>query len=508
MALLSVQGVTKRYGRVLANDAVDIDFTAGRIHAVLGENGAGKSTLVKMVYGAVQPDAGRMLWAGEPLALASPAEARARGIGMVFQHFSLFETMTVAENVALAVPDGPKAVKTRMAALAQKLDLPVDPDAPVHALSVGERQRVEILRCLLTDPKLIILDEPTAALAPSALPSFFALLRTLRDEGRAIVFISHKIEEIRALCDEATVMRGGKVVARIDPREHEPGAIAALMIGHEVPRTARPPRLARDETRLTVTKLTAPAETRFQTALDDVSFTLKAGEIVGIAGVSGNGQAELARLLSGERLSPRADMIRLGEAPVGREDAGRRRARGFGFVPEERLGRGSVPGLSLGLNGFLTGARDGLTRLGFIRPAATRAFADGVIAATDVRCSGQGATARSLSGGNLQKFIIGREMRLAPRVLLVSQPTWGVDVGAAAAVRQRLVDMAGDGTAILVVSDELDEILDIADGLHIMFRGRLSPRVPADTLRARIGLAIAGDFAALDVADEPERAVA
>ncbi len=507
MALLAIDGITKRYGQTLANDAVSLDFEAGRIHAILGENGAGKSTLVKIVYGAVQPDGGRLLWEGEPFAVASPAEARARGIGMVFQHFSLFETMTVAENVALAVPESASAVKARIRDLASRLDLPVDADAPVHALSVGERQRVEILRCLLTDPKLIILDEPTAALAPSAVPAFFALLRTLRDEGRAIVFISHKIEEIRALCDEATVMRGGKVVARIDPRDHAPDAIAALMIGHEVPRTARAPRAAGTEPRLTVTDLTAPAETRFQTALDGVSLALKAGEIVGVAGVSGNGQAELARLLSGERLSPRADMVRLGDAAVGREHAGRRRKRGLGFVPEERLGRGSVPGLSLGLNGFLTGARDGLTRAGFIRAGAVRTFADGVIARTDVRCSGETATARSLSGGNLQKFIIGREMRLAPSVLIVSQPTWGVDVGAAAAVRQRLVDMAGDGAAILIISDELDEILDIADGLHVMFRGRLSRRVPADTPRARIGLAIAGDFGALDDPN-PERAVA
>ncbi|WP_181703168.1 ATP-binding cassette domain-containing protein [Chthonobacter albigriseus] len=507
--LLRLEGITKRYGSLAANDDVALTVRRGEIHAVLGENGAGKSTLMKVIYGVTRPDAGEVLWKGAPVSMRNPAEARTLGIGMVFQHFSLFETMTVAENISMALPDSPRDLAPRIREAGARLGLPVDPDAPVHALSVGERQRVEIIRCLLQDPDLIIMDEPTAVLSPSAVPALFETLRRIAGEGRAIIFISHKLEEIRALCHTATIMRGGKVVATVDPTATTADDLARLMIGSALPHPVRPPRELSPKPALTVDDLVLPAADPFAMALDHIALKVHPGEIVGIAGVSGNGQAELVRVLSGETRLPsqEAPRVRLEESSVGDLGPRDRRRMGLAFVPEERLGRGAVPQLSLADNAYLTAAGLGLSTRGFIRFAAVKAFAESLIAGNDVRCSGPDAPARSLSGGNLQKFIVGREMALAPKVLIVSQPTWGVDVGAAAAIRQRLVDMAGKGAAILVISDELDEILETADRLHVIFRGRLSPSVPATVDRDRIGLAMAGDFAAL-AAVAPDRSLA
>jgi general nucleoside transport system ATP-binding protein len=504
--LLTLDGITKTYGSIIANDSVSLTIRRGHIHAVLGENGAGKSTLMKIIYGVTQPDAGGIRFRGESVTVRNPAHARALGIGMVFQHFSLFETMTVAENISLGVTHSPRILKQMIAEIGQRLRLEVDPEAPVHALSVGERQRVEIIRCLLQSPDLIIMDEPTAVLPPSVVPSLFATLRQLADEGRAIIFISHKLEEIRSLCHGATVMRQGRVVATTDPQTASADALARLMIGRSLPHAERAASPAQGDVLLVVDDLsTAPTEPH-GVALDHVTLRVRAGEIVGIAGVSGNGQTELLRLLSGEELltgqeSPR---LRLEDKDIGELGPYARRQRGLAFVPEDRLGRGAVASLPLSLNALLTGPQDELLSHGLIRFAAVRAFAQSIIAAYDVRCSGVEAEARSLSGGNLQKFIVGREIKLDPKVLIVAQPTWGLDVGAAAAIRQKLLDVAASGVAILVISEELDELLEIADALHVMFRGRLSPSIPARGASVdRIGLGMTGAFEALT--DEPER---
>jgi len=504
--LLTLDGITKTYGSVIANDSVSLTIRRGHIHAVLGENGAGKSTLMKIIYGVTQPDAGGIRFRGESVTVRNPAHARALGIGMVFQHFSLFETMTVAENISLGVTHSPRILKQMIAEIGQRLRLEVDPEAPVHALSVGERQRVEIIRCLLQSPDLIIMDEPTAVLPPSVVPSLFATLRQLADEGRAIIFISHKLEEIRSLCHIATVMRQGRVVATTDPQTASADALARLMIGRSLPHAERVASPAQGDVLLVVDDLsTAPTEPH-GVALDHVTLRVRAGEIVGIAGVSGNGQTELLRLLSGEALltgqeSPR---LRLEDKDIGELGPYGRRQRGLAFVPEDRLGRGAVASLPLSLNALLTGPQDELLSHGLIRFAAVRAFAQSIIAAYDVRCSGVEAEAQSLSGGNLQKFIVGREIKLDPKVLIVAQPTWGLDVGAAAAIRQKLLDVAASGVAILVISEELDELLEIADALHVMFRGRLSPSIPARGASVdRIGLGMTGAFEALT--DEPER---
>ena len=505
-ALLALDGITKTYGSIVANDSISLTVRRGHIHAVLGENGAGKSTLMKIIYGVTQPDAGAIRWRGETVTVRNPAHARALGIGMVFQHFSLFETMTVVENISLGVSRSPRILRQMIADIGRRLRLEVDPEAPVHALSVGERQRVEIIRCLLQSPDLIIMDEPTAVLPPSAVPSLFATLRQLAEEGRAIIFISHKLEEIRSLCHTATVMRQGRVVATTDPQKTSVDALARLMIGRSLPHAEQVAAPAAGRVSLVVDDLTTAPTAPHDVTLDHVTLRVRAGEIVGIAGVSGNGQTELLRLLSGEELltgqeSPR---LRLDEKDIGDLGPYARRQLGLAFVPEDRLGRGAVASLSLSLNALLTGPQDELISHGLIRFAAVKAFAQSIVAAYDVRCSGVEAAARSLSGGNLQKFIVGREIKLAPKVLVVAQPTWGLDVGAAAAIRQKLLDVAAGGVAILVVSEELDELLEIADTLHVMFRGRLSPPIPARGASVdRIGLAMTGAFEALT--EEGER---
>lgn len=475
--LLQLSGVSKRYGGVHANSGIDLRVDAGSIHAILGENGAGKSTLMKLIYGVETPNEGQVVWKGQPVTLSSPSDARRLGIGMVFQHFSLFETLTVVQNMALIVPGSKADLAARIRALGEAFGLAVDPQAMVHALSVGERQRVEIIRCLLLNPELLILDEPTSVLPPQSVALLFDTLRALKAKGMAILFISHKLEEIRDLCDTATILRQGRVTARLDPREGSARDLATLMIGRPMPPAVHPTPHGLGPVRLEVSGLDYANDDPFGVSLADISLSLRGGEILGIAGISGNGQQELAALISGEvTLAASArDVIRLMGQPVGDVGAAGRRAQGFAFVPEDRLGRGAVPDMSLADNALLTAHARGLVRHGFIRRKAERAFTADCIARFDVRTPGPQAEAGALSGGNLQKFIVGREMMLEPDVLLVAQPTWGVDVGAASDIRQRLVAMRNAGAAILVISEEIDELFEICDRLQVLHKGRLSP---------------------------------
>ena len=494
--LLKLSGITKIYPSVVANDGIDLTVMPGEIHAVLGENGAGKSTLMKIIYGVSMPDAGTIEWQGQSVTIRNPAHARALGIGMVFQHFSLFETLTVAENIALAVKGSTGELKARIREASQRFGLNVSADARVQSLSVGERQRVEILRCMLQEPRLIIMDEPTSVLPPQGIADLFNTLKTLAAEGLGILFISHKLDEIRELCDVATVLRGGKVSGRAVPRDESDQSLARMMIGRDLPHTKRPEAETGAE-RLTVAGLSHVPESAFASALEDVSLAVNSGEIVGIAGVSGNGQNALASLLSGETvLAPaRSQSIRIDGTAAGHLGPGERRSSGLHFIPEERLGRGAVPIHDLGDNSLLTGHASGLASRGFRNLAAMKRFASSTIDAFDVRCGGAGSEAQSLSGGNLQKFIVGREISLQPKVLVVSQPTWGVDVGAAAAIRQRLVDLSRSGAAVLIISEELEELFEITDRIYVMFRGRLSPPVrTSETSIETIGLAMTGAF--------------
>jgi simple sugar transport system ATP-binding protein len=474
--LLQLSGVSKRYGGVQANSGIDLSVDAGTIHAILGENGAGKSTLMKLIYGVERPDEGQVFWQGGAVALSSPSDARRLGIGMVFQHFSLFETLSVVQNMALIVPGSKTELAMRIRDLGAAFGLSVDPQAMVHSLSVGERQRVEIIRCLLLNPKLLILDEPTSVLPPQSVALLFDTLRALRAKGMAILFISHKLEEICELCDCATILRQGKVTARLDPRQGTAHDLATLMIGRPMPPPVHPTPHGLGEERLALSNLTFANEDPFGVSLKDVSLSVRGGEILGIAGISGNGQRELAALISGEiALKSGASAVTLIGQPVGNLGAAARRKRGLAFVPEDRLGRGAVPDMSLADNALLTAHSRGLVQNGFINRKAERAFTADCIARFDVRTAGPQAEAGSLSGGNLQKFIMGREMMLEPSVLLVAQPTWGVDIGAASEIRQRLVAMRNAGAAIVVISEEIDELFEICDRLQVLHKGHLSP---------------------------------
>ncbi|QIM50867.1 ABC transporter ATP-binding protein [Hydrogenophaga crocea] len=492
---LQLEGITKRYPGVVANNGVSLTVQPGEIHAVLGENGAGKSTLMKIIYGAVKPDEGSVLFNGQPAQVRNPQAARALGISMVFQHFSLFDTLTVAENVWLGLDKSLSLaeVAARIRAKGNEYGLPIDPERPVHTLSVGEMQRVEIIRALLTQPQLLILDEPTSVLTPQAVEKLFGTLSQLAREGCSILYISHKLHEIRALCTACTVLRGGQVTGVCDPREESNASLSRLMIGAEPPELEHRPLHAGAPV-LQVRGLTLASDDPFGTALADVALTVRAGEVVGIAGVSGNGQGELLRALSGEDMRAPAGSVQMTAAgdgaaaqDVSRLPPARRRALGLHFVPEERLGRGAVPTLSLAQN-LLLSRRDAVGALGWVRVGALKRQAQDIIERYKVKANGPNAAAKSLSGGNLQKFIVGREIEAKPRLLIVSQPTWGVDVGAAAQIRGEMLALRDAGCAVLVVSEELEELFEICDRLHVIAKGRLSPSLDrADATVERIG---------------------
>lgn len=497
---LQLLGISKAYPSVVANDRIDLTVMPGEIHAVLGENGAGKSTLMKIIYGVTRPDAGEMLWDGRQVRITSPSAARSLGIGMVFQHFSVFETLSVVENISLSLDERvPLAeLAPRIRTVSEEYGLPLDPYRLVHSMSVGERQRVEIVRCLLQSPRLLIMDEPTSVLTPQAVQTLFASLRRLAAEGCSILYISHKLDEIQSLCDKATVLRAGRVSGIANPREETTGSLAELMIGKELPACRMTPRTP-GEVRLALHGLSLPSDDPFGTDLHDISLTVHSGEIVGIAGVSGNGQQELLKALSGERRLDQAAAVQLCGVDAGRMDPAQRREIGLGFVPEERLGRGAVPALSLADNALLTGhvqaCGTGMVHRGLIQSGAVGSFARKVIEHFKVKCGGSSALASSLSGGNLQKFIVGRETLLAPKVMVVAQPTWGVDIGASMLIRQAIIDLRDQGVAVLVVSEELDELFMMCDHLAVIADGRLSRRVPvSETSVDRIGVWMSGNF--------------
>ncbi len=482
---LELKQISKRYPAVLANDAISLQVAPGQIHAVLGENGAGKSTLMKIIYGATRPDSGTITFDGREVVIRNPQEARAIGIAMVFQHFSLFDTLTVAENIWLGLDRRQTLAEVTqgISAKAREYGLDLEPMRPVHTLSVGERQRVEIVRALLSDPKLLILDEPTSVLTPQAVEKLFVTLRKLADTGCSILYISHKLDEIRALCTACTVLRGGRKTGEVDPRQESNASLSRLMIG------AEPPHLQHREARLgevalSVQGLNLAKADAFSVQLQDIGFELRQGEILGIAGVSGNGQKELLTSLSGEDGREAREAVRLFGTPIGGRNPDVRRQLGLRFIPEERLGRGAVPTMSLAENTVLTRpegiSQQGLAKAlvgGWLRWPQIRGQASSLIAHFNVKAGGPGAAAKSLSGGNLQKFIVGREIDANPKVLIVAQPTWGVDVGAAAQIRAELLALRDQGCAVLVISEELDELFEICDRMHVIAKGRLSPAI-------------------------------
>ena len=474
---LQLAGITKRYPSVVANSGVSLTVQPGETHAVLGENGAGKSTLMKIIYGSVKPDEGTVSFNGQPVHIRNPQEARALGISMVFQHFSLFDTLTVAENVWLGLDKSLALaeVTRRIVAKAGEYGLEIDPQRPVHTLSVGEMQRVEIIRALLTDPKLLILDEPTSVLTPQAVLKLFVVLKQLASEGCSILYISHKLHEIRELCTACTVLRGGKVTGVCNPQQETNESLSRLMIGAEPPPLQHRPSNV-GAVALRVNGLSLAREDQFGVDLDAIAMQVRAGEVVGVAGVSGNGQKELLYALSGEDVRAEPGMVELFGQPAGRLRPRARRRLGLHFVPEERLGRGAVPTLGLAHNLLLT-RDDAVGAGGWLRTGQMERQARAIIERFKVKAGGPYAAAKSLSGGNLQKFIVGREIDANPKLFIVSQPTWGVDVGAAALIRAEILALRDAGCAVLVVSEELDELFEICDRLHVIAKGRLSPSI-------------------------------
>jgi len=493
--LLQLEDMTRSYPGVLANDRVSLTIKPGEIHALLGENGAGKSTLVKMIYGILRPDSGTLRWQGQIVDIASPAFARNLGIAMVFQHFSLFDSLTVFENIVLGMDTSDSSgLRSRINEISTRYGLPLDPDRHVYALSVGERQRIEIIRCLLQHPRLLVMDEPTSVLTPQEVEKLFQTLRRLASEGMSILYISHKLDEIKALCENATILRGGRVVDSVAVVSETPASLAAKMMGAELATTVRQIGHKPGPVKLRVNALNIDSDDDLGIPLKGIQFEVRAGEILGIAGVAGNGQDELLKALSGETLAQTAGAVVIDQQPCGYLGPNQRRMLGMSSIPEERLGHGAVPGMSLDDNGLLTAfQRLKFLNKGFINGSASRAFAEQIIRRFDVKSNGTQAPASSLSGGNLQKFIVGREICQDPELLVVSQPTWGVDAGAAQTIHDALGSLATNGTAVVVISQDLDELMKICDRLGAICAGVLSEIYPANTLTIeQIGLLMAG----------------
>ena len=499
--LLEVRGLTKIFGTLKACDHVDLTVAKGEIHALLGENGAGKSTLVKMLFGSLEPNSGAIVWDGRPVRITSPGFAKKLGIGMVFQHFSLFEALTAAENIALSLDDGSpiSQIAAKARALSYSYGLPLDPQSLVGDLSVGERQRIEIIRCLLQSPQLVILDEPTSVLTPQEADKLFETLERLRAEGKSILYISHRLEEVKRICDRATVLRHGKVVGHCNPREETAASLARMMVGNEVKAVVRAPVEGIDTAAalLEIRNLSRKPATPFSIPLRDISLSVRAGEVIGIAGVAGNGQGEFFESVSGEVRQADAAAVRIRGKDAGALGVTGRRLLGAAFVPEERLGHGAAPAMKLSENLLLsrhaTDRKAFLGTAGTVRSGAVQRASQRVIEAMDVRKSAPDPEAAALSGGNLQKFIVGRELDRKPALMVVNQPTWGVDAGAAAHIRQALIELARSGSAVLVISQDLDELFEISDAIAVMHNGELSQPIPiADATFERIGLLMGG----------------
>jgi simple sugar transport system ATP-binding protein len=494
--LLELIGMRKTFPKVIANDDIDLKIKAGEVHALLGENGAGKSTLVKMIYGILKPDAGELRFNGKTVNIKTPAHARELGIAMVFQHFSLFDSLTVVENIALGMDQQNNLTElgTQITTLSKRYGLPLDPQRHVYTLSVGERQRIEIIRCLLQQPKLLIMDEPTSVLTPQEVEKLFETLKQLAEEGLAILYISHKLDEIKTLCDNATILRLGKKVATVSVSDETTTSLATLMMGEALQDFKHPKKPKLGDIRLNVSNLNMTATDPLGISLKDINLKIRAGEVVGIAGVAGNGQDELLSVLNGEQCLKVANSILLEGKPAANLGPNQRRLMGLASVPEKRLGHGAIPNMSLIDNAFLTAyTRQGLINKQLINYKKTRLFAEKIIHDFKVKTPSVEVPAASLSGGNLQKFILGRELNQNPKVLIVAQPTWGVDAGAAQSIREALRELASKGSAVLIISQDLDELMEITDRIGAICGGVLSEFYPSNKMSVeQVGMLMAG----------------
>jgi simple sugar transport system ATP-binding protein len=497
--MLELRNITKRFGDVLANDRVSITVRPGTIHAIVGENGAGKSTAMRIAYGFYTADEGEIVVEGEVQRIATPHDAIALGIGMVHQHFMLVETMTVAENIVLGAEPGAatsldlRGAGTQIRALSQEFGLSIDPDAIVESLSVGQQQRVELLKALYRQARLLILDEPTAVLTPQEVEEFFTILRRMREQGKTVVIITHKLAEVLAISDDVTVMRDGRVVGQVKTAETNAAELARLMVGRDVLLRIEKTAATAGETVLSVRELAMTAKDGTR-RLDGVSFEVRAGEIVGIAGVEGNGQTELIEALAGLIIPPVVTgAVEFGGRDIVKTSARKRKELGIAHIPEDRHRRGLLLDFDLAENSILGVhyRRPAVAHLGgvWMNNTAIRKRAEQVIKDFDVRPANPDLPARSLSGGNQQKLIIGREFDLRPKLLLVSQPTRGVDIGAIEFIHRKLVALRDAGCAVLLVSAELEEVTALSDRLLVIHNGRIVGEVdPQSTSPEEIGL--------------------
>ena len=497
-AALELRGITKRFPGVLANDRVDFDLRPGEVHALLGENGAGKSTLMNVVYGLYHPDEGEILVDGKPITLGSPREAIEHGIGMVHQHFMLIPVMTVAENIVLAseptragVLLDLDAAEKRVAELSRQFGLAVDPRAVVQGITVGQQQRVEILKALYRGADILILDEPTAVLTPQEARELFEIIESLRSQGKSIIFISHKLNEVLQVADRITVLRRGKKIETVDAAGATEAELARMMVGREVllrvdkkPATPAEPELVVEDMHV--------FDDRGLEAVRGVSFDVRAGEIVGIAGVDGNGQTELIDAIAGLRRVATGRIVISGRDvthanPKDSLDAG------LGHIPEDRQRRGLVLEFALAENLALHDYdHEPYSRLGWLFPRRMIARARRILKDFDVRGGGPQTPARALSGGNQQKVVVAREVSRDPNVLIAAQPTRGLDVGAIEYVHRRLVEQRDQGKAVLLVSLELDEILSLSDRILVIYEGRIVGEFPPETSEEELGFAMTG----------------
>jgi ABC-type uncharacterized transport system ATPase subunit len=494
--VLKINSITKTFPRVIANKNLSFSIKKNSVHALLGENGAGKSTLVKILYGLLKPDSGEIYFNNERLEISSPSEARKKGIGMVFQHFSLFESLTVRENLILGIDENISYydLKSKLNDISDKYELPLDLEAPITTLSAGEKQRVEIVRILLQDPQLLIMDEPTSVLTPQEVKNLFKTLESLVKEGRTILYITHKLEEVINLCDEVTIMRNGELIDSCTIENQTAETLATKMLGERLGEIKTDYTHVSEKINFKVNNLSATFNDPFLTDLKDINFDVKEGEIFGIAGVAGNGQSELMDLLTGENIVIDSGSIIFNNKKIETLNPKKRRDLSIAFVPENRLGHSAVPELSLSENILLSQFPDNnFTNNGIINYQNIETHVNKVIKKFNVVTPDSDAKASSLSGGNLQKFVIGREILSNPKLLIISHPTWGIDAGAEFSIRESLISLSKKGTSIIVISQDLDELFEITHRLSVIFNGSLSNSYKTkDVDIEKIGLLMGG----------------
>lgn len=495
---MEMRGITKRFPGVLASDNVDFDVRTGEVHALLGENGAGKSTLMKVLYGLYRPDEGEIWLNGKRVDIASPVDAINLGIGMIHQHFMLVKTLTVAENVALGMPSsrGPLTdldnVTRRILELADIYGLQVDPQAYIWQLSVGQQQRVEIIKALYRGAALLILDEPTAVLTPQEVDEFFVIMRQMTKDGHALIFISHKLHEVIEICQRVTVLRDGRKIGTRQISETSKADLASWMVGRDIGFAPDRGHAELGEVRLELKNVSCKSD-RGTPGLRDVNLEVRSGEILGIAGVSGNGQRELAEVITGLRKTTQGQVYLEGE-DISSLPPGDRTDRMLAYIPEERMRDGMIQDFTIAENMILREHhKQPFSRAGFLNLREISRHSDCLISQFSVKTPSQETMAKSLSGGNIQKVVLAREISRQPRAIVAAQPTRGLDIGATEYVREQLLAQRRSGTAVLLISEDLDEILTISDRIAVIFEGQIMGIVPAATATpAQLGLLMAG----------------